>query len=498
MTDTGHGRGMATRWGMWLLVAGALANAAWYVRDTAWGLIASDNWNHVHPLLRDLFAGELGPANFFIQRAGVDHAQPLMKLLMVVNARWFGLDFMLEGLLGIVFAALALLVLYRVLVADAPDGPRPLAFRLGFVAVAAVFLSLNSRFIYIYSMVTMWFSLYACVFMVVWAAWHALQGGRRWPLAVAAFLLGVVADDSAVIDLAAVSLALVLSVARAGPLRAVAPPLAAIALGLLASRGLYWLYGSTSGATQAVFNQPLPVRVAGLAAQAGDAWSWFAVPASSGLVGGEALHALVGDHMRIVRQALAVLMLAAHGWFWWSAWRLRPGAAWLASVTLMLMFYAHVAAILVARVFVRGVAYLDQSRYVSFYQFGVIALLLMAMAWLLQSRGARWPRWSFAAVAVGVIGLQFALSGVARDAQPYVQANNRKMAMDLAMVARDPTGPVPADCFPGMDICVLPPERRAELVHILRTHRLQLFSEQYLRRHPDQREAAALARGEGE
>src|SRR5690606_7042083 len=88
---------------MWAMVALLVANAAVYVRAVAWSLIASDNWNHVHPLLRDLAAGSLGPANFFVQRAGVDHAQPLMKLLMVANARWFGLDFMLEGLLGIGF-----------------------------------------------------------------------------------------------------------------------------------------------------------------------------------------------------------------------------------------------------------------------------------------------------------------------------------------------------------------------------------------------------------
>src|SRR5690606_10132573 len=150
---------------MWALVALVLANAAVYVRAGAWSLIASDNWNHVHPLLRDLAAGDLGAANFFVQRAGVDHAQPLMKLVMAVNARWFGLDFMLEGLLGIAFAALLLVVLYRLALADAPGAPRPLAFRIGFVAVAAVLLSLNSTFIYIYPMVTMWFALYALAFL---------------------------------------------------------------------------------------------------------------------------------------------------------------------------------------------------------------------------------------------------------------------------------------------------------------------------------------------
>lgn len=491
----GSGRERALQLGMWALVAVALANAAIYVRAVAWSLIASDNWNHVHPLLRDLAAGELGPANFFVQRAGVDHAQPLMKLVMAANAQWFGLDFMLEGMLGIAFAALLLAVLYRLVVADAPGEPRPWSFRLGFVAVAAVLLSLNSTFIYVYPMVTMWFSLYACALLMAWAAWIAIRGGAAWPLALAAFVLGVVADDSAALDAAALALALLLFAARTRNLRAVAPALAAMALGLLASRGLYWAFGSTVGTTQEVFNQPLGTRVALLAGQWRDAWSWFAIPATRGLAGNDVLRALAGEHAASARQALAVLLLAAHGWFWWSALRVRAGSAWLAAVTLMLMFYAHVAAILAARVFVRGAAYLEQPRYVSFYQLGIAALLVMAMAWVLERKGAA-PRRGLALAAAVVLAVQLVASDAARERQPHIEANNRRMAMDFAHVARDPAGPVPADCFPGMDICVLPPERRVELVSILRENRLQLFSDQYLRRHPGQREAAALARGE--
>ena len=372
---------------MWSLLAAVVANAAAYVHAVAWPLIASDNWNHVHPLLRDLATGQLGPANFFVQRAGVDHAQPLMKLVMVVNAQWFGLDFMLEGLLGIVFAAAALVVLYRLATADESSGPRPFAFRIAFVAVAAVLLSLNSTFIYVYPMVTMWFALYALAFLMTLAAWRALHGGRRWPLAVAAFVLGVVADDSAFLYGAALAFALMLHAARTRGLRSVLPLLGLVLAGVLASRGLYLLYGTTSGTTQEIFNRPLPERVASLAALWSEAWAWFAVPASSGLLGKDSLNAIAGGQAAVVREGLAVVMLLAHGWFWWSALRVRPGATWLAAVMLMLMFYAHVGAILMARVSALGTEYLEQPRYVSFYQFGIVALLLMAMAHVREGGG---------------------------------------------------------------------------------------------------------------
>lgn len=483
---------------MWGLLGLVVANAAIYVRAVAWPLIASDNWNHVHPLLRDLAAGQLGPANFFVQRAGVDHAQPLMKLVMAVNARWFGLDFMLEGLLGIGFAVLALAVLYRLAVADAPGAPRPFAFRLGFVAVAAVLLSLNSTFIYVYPMVTMWFALYALALLMALAAWRALQGGRRWPLALAAFVLGVVADDSAFLYCAALGLALLLYAYRERSLRRVAVLLALMALGLVASRGLYALYGTTSGSTLAVFNRPLPERIASLAALWREAWAWFAIPASSGLLGKESLTALAGDHALVLRNALGAVMLLAHAWFWWSALRLRAGSTWLAAVLLMLMFYAHVAAVLMVRVSALGTAYLDQPRYISFYQFGVAALLLMAMtrvgsACRSPAGGAASTRHALAVAAATVLAVQVLVSGYAREQQPGIEGSHLKMADDLARVAQDPAGPVPPDCFPGMDICVLPPERRVELVGILREGRLQLFSDQYLRRHPAQRAAAERA-----
>lgn len=478
---------------MWALVALVVANAAVYARAVAWPLIASDNWNHVHPLLRDLAAGELRPENFFVQRAGVDHAQPLMKLVMAVNARWFGLDFMLEGLLGIAFAVLALVALYRLAVADDPAAPRPPAFRLGFVAVAAVLLSLNSPFVYTYTMVTMWFALYALALLMALAAWRALQGGRQWPLALAAFVLGVAADDSAFLYCTALALALLLHAWRTRGWRRALPLLGLIALGLAASRGLYLLYGTTSGTTAAIFNRPLPERIAALAALWHEAWSWFAIPASSGLVAEAPLRAFAGDAAVPLRHALGALLLVAHGWFWWSALRVRPGSTWLAAVMLMLMFYAHVAAILAVRVAALGTAYLDQPRYVSFYQFGIAALLLMAMARLGEARTPR-PGRALATAALAVLALQLGLGVHARGQQAGIEGSHVKMAMDLAAVARDPAGPVPADCFPGMDICVLPPERRVELVQVLREGRLQLFSDQYLRRHPDQREAADVAR----
>jgi hypothetical protein len=159
----------------------------------------------------------------------------------------------------------------------------------------------------------------------------------------------------------------------------------------------------------------------------------------------------------------------------------------------MLMFYAHVAAILVARVFVRGTGYLEQARYISFYQLGVMALLLMAMVWATQRRGAR-TRHAVLAAAMGVLLLQLPITHLAKQRETGIDAHNRRMALDMARVARDPAKPPPG-CASGMDLCVLPLERRVLLIDVLRTHRLSLFSPQYARRHPEDAGAVRLLHG---
>lgn len=480
----------ASRAAMYALVLLAFVNAVLHVRAVCWPLIASDNWTSIHPFLADAVAGRLDLGNFLVKRAGVDHAQPLNKLVMWINYRYFGLDFMLEGLLAMAFGIAALVALHRAMVADGAQATRAPSVQLAFAAVAGVFFSLNSSFIYAYSMVTMWFSIYLLAFLMVLAAWHAVRRGVYWPLAIATFALGIVGDDSVFLDAAALVLALLLFAARANAWRRALQAIATIAVAVLLSRAVYWAFGETSGATQAIFVQPLHVRMAGLAAQWRDAWSWFAVPASAGLLAGDSLRGLVGEHALLLRNGLAAAMVAAHAWFWWSAWRLRPGAAWLTAAVLMLMFYAHVAAVLMARVFVKGAHYLEQPRYVSFYQFGIIALLLMGMAWVMQRPDPRARRW-LAMVAASILLVQVPITHLAKQREPYIDARNRLMAVSMAKVARDPLHP-PADCPPAMNLCTLPLERRIELLGLLRDNRLSLFSPQYARRHPEDAEAVRL------
>lgn len=490
------GRGAWLHAATWLLVLVLLGSAAVHLVAVCRPLVSSDNWWLLDPFLRKAVDGELAFGDFLVKRAGVDHAQPLGKLVVWLNYRLWDLDFVYEGLLALGFALAALVVLYRFVLADAP-APRPPAAHALFAAVAAVFLSLNTSMIYVYSMVTLWFSLYMFSFMAMYAAWHAVARGRLWPLAAVMLAYGIVGDDSAIMLGLALAMALLLYGWRRGALRRAWEAIAVMAVALAVCRGIYLAFGTLAWATDPAFSAPLGVRLSALWALRAEAWDWWAIPASSGIAGIGALKRLFGEHWQAVRTVLAVLVLAAHAWFWWSALRLRPRAAWFAAVSLMLLYYAHVAGLLLGRVFLRGTAYLEQPRYISFYQLGIIALLLMAIAGVLAMRDApadgsarrRWPSALATAVAVALLAWQVPLSYIAAGRVPSLVKANEQQAAAIADVARDPANP-PADC--SLMVCRMPEANRVGWMRLLVDERLSLFSPRFQARHPDLAEAAGL------
>lgn len=486
------GRGVWLHAATWLLVLVLLGNAAVHVAAVCRPLISSDNWWLLDPFLRKAADGELAFGDFLVKRVGVDHAQPLGKLVVWLNYRLWDLDFVYEGLLALGFALAGLVVLYRFMLADA-QAPRPPAVHALFAAIAGVFLSLNTSMIYVYSMVTLWFSLYMFSFMAMYAAWHAMARGGPWPLAAVMLAYGIVGDDSAIMLGLALAIVLLLHGWRCGTLRRAWAAIAVMAGALAVCRGIYLAFGTFAWATDPEFSAPLGERVSALWALRGEAWNWWAIPTSSGIAGIGALKRLFGEDWQAVRTLLAVLLLAAHAWFWWKALRLRPRAAWFAAVALMLLYYAHVAGLLLARVFLRGTAYLEQPRYVSFYQLGIMALLLMAIAAVLAAReGAvrrRWPPALATAVAVALLAWQLPLSHIAAGRVPSLVQSNERQAAAIAEVARDPVNP-PASC--SLMVCRMPEENRVGWARLLVDEQLSLFSPRFQARHPNLAEAAGL------
>lgn len=480
-----------------MLALTAVVHAFVFAGRMANPLVYSDNWTFIDTFLRVALEDGAAFGDFLVKRAGVDHAQPLNKLLMLVNARWFGLDFRLESWFGLACATAGWLLLCAVVLRDrrqaGPDATGPFAAALLLAAIVAVQVSPATADVYVYPMVTMAHAFYLLCFATLAGAWHAYRGRTAWPVVLAATAAGIVGDDSAVLLTAAVVPVLLLAGAREGRMRDAIRIILLMALVLVACRGIYMAFGEIRGATHPDFNVGLGERLAGLAGQWRDAWRWLVTPLTMGLVPAATLRTAFGDGGGAARIALAVLVATAHGWFWWRALRLRPGATWFVAVALMLLFYAMVAGILYGRVFVRGAGFLEQGRYAVFYQLGIVALLLMALApgALRSMRGAAIT----ACVALALLAGQVALAVHAWERLPGYRAAYVAMARDMAAVARDPRTP-PDPCAVGIDICVRPEATRIALMAMLVEHRLNLFSPRFRASHPDLAEAAGPRQAE--
>lgn len=73
----------------------------------------SDAWYFLDVFLRKAIDNNLSFADFFIKRAGADHAQPLFKVVLLFEWRFFDLDFKIEALIGLAAAVGCGLVLHR-------------------------------------------------------------------------------------------------------------------------------------------------------------------------------------------------------------------------------------------------------------------------------------------------------------------------------------------------------------------------------------------------
>lgn len=470
------------------------AQAVAYVAHVSNPLIAWDNWVFVETFLRVAVEQGAGLGDYLVKRAGVDHAQPLGKLLMLWNLHLFGLDFRFEGYLGMVFGAIGCALLFGVVLCDR-EAPPDAAVCAALVAIAAVHFSIDSLNVYLYAMVTMWHVLLAGVVAVGWLSWRALRRSGAAPLlalAAMASVWGVIADDTAILGTAALLGALFVWAWRSGQWRPALRVAAVLVAVLLACRGLFAAFGEIRGTTHPEFNVDAGARIAALAGMWREAWLWIETPLASGLLHRDSAQALAGDASAPLRSLAAGLLLVAHVAFWRSAARGRTGLAWFVAIMLMLYFYAHVAGLLYGRVFARGAVFLDQSRYVVFYRIGILALLVMLAARLPVRAPA--PRRAMAwATMVALLALQWPLSVLAWRHAEGLPAHFARMAADMARLAADPDAVV--HCRHGIDPCAHAPAERARLMRFLVERQVNLFSPAFQRRHPELAEAAGIDAG---
>ncbi len=471
----------------------ALGNAWRYGSWIANPLVHTDSWYFVDVFVEPWAEGSLDWQDFFLKRDSSDHAQPLHRASLWLNLEWADLDFRIEAVFGLLGLSLCMLLLCLLawlhLRRRAHAEASALAISVPLLLLPLMALSLNSHEIYYWSLVNFFHvSLFPALVLMAFVCWQLGDGAPatlRWQLPLAlvlSLLVQVALDGAGLLAVAALLPVLVWAGWRHGQWRRAAAFAAAIVVGLVLYRVLY-----------SALMPPVPPSQAGglvpaltwLAQHSSEAWRWLLLPAAASIV--QPLHLpfwLPEGGVAPVQHGLGVLVLIAHGAFWWSQLReRRPAPLSLFAAALLLLSYGMLAGILLSRLPVYGTDYLLQSRYVAFYQLANLALLLQLLVVL-----ARRPKPRGAAVAalamlfVAGLGLQVLLADRAWEQGAHIRHYSREMASNLVCLGAHPSQQAPV-CQAGNVICQSGPEHRDRLFGLLQARQLNLYAPGFLERH---------------
>ncbi|WP_424682115.1 hypothetical protein [Frateuria sp. YIM B11624] len=465
-------------WG-WLVLVVACANVTAFVVNYSNPVVSSDAWYFLDTFVRKALDGTLTIGDYFARRVGLDHAQPLRKLILLGELNYFHLDFRTEAMLGVACALLCLLMIRKVM--RWVDGPAVASPVLLWAAAITVVFSLNSSGVWTWPLVCSAYTTYVLLFAFCMTLWRGLANGTLGWLILSALILDLAADDTAMLATAAAWLALGVVALRSPQVRPHAWKCALVLLlclvvGRIALAMLYHVPDYAS--------MPLGARVAKLASAFVDGgwWQWWAIPLASSVAYILPLQSMVGDGALAVQLVIGALLALAHLWFWWRALRKSPiNAPMFVGVLLMLFFYALLAGIIYGRIPTYGNGYLNQSRYVMFYGFNLIALLLMCAGDMRTVQAStRAKGFLVASACIALVALQLPYSAKAWRSAPYGSLYHQKMARQIWYMADHGTLP-PEKCLPLLTVCGYSEQTRKDLIHMLQVHRLNVFSPEFQR-----------------
>ena len=469
-------------WLTWPLLALIVANVAFYIWRAANPLVISDGWFYVGTFVEKATKGALTPGDFFVKRGALDHSLPLHKLLMWANYRFFGLDFIVDAFVGLAFAIATLWLIRRVVRESAGHAFQATPVQLGFVAVCAIYLSLNASAVFEWPLLTMGLCLQFFFFAIFLSAWRACMTGRYFGLALCAAVGLVVADGGGIIAVIAAIMALGVLAARGWERPRALRAMALLALSAVAYKVAYILLAPPYA------NAPLKAGLSAVLAipHLGQHFvTWIQASLSASIAHPMLTAQAFGARSTVVDAGLALVLALCHVWFWRRAFKARPSVASHVAVCLMFLFYGFFAGVLLARVPAYGDGSFNQPRYILFYQLNVVALLMMAI----DSAAQSWIRGTMSrqstgllAASLALIMIQIPLTRAGWTHEVFQRLYVVHVSEQMDALAANPSQP-PAKCLPQLPVCHMPEARRTELMGVLKDGHLNLFSDGFRRRH---------------
>jgi hypothetical protein len=471
----------------WFVAALAFLNALYFVLRASSPLVRDDAWYFLDVFLRKAINGDLGLGDFFVRRMGADHSQPLFKLVLLFEWRYLDLDLAFGAVVGVCAAAACALVLYRIIAAERRNDRSDIFRYLAWAAICAVLFTLNAdAAIWTWPLVALENVTNLIILLFALTVWHAHRTQRYTALVLVTLLLGITSDDSALVAAIAVVAAMWLMQLRDPAQRhqSAWKVLAVIAACTVLVRIGYTHAPIVGGMAET----PLSSRLGLLIEHFRDKgwWIWAVSPLTLPVFYRSPTRFIHAEAWPAVQVAMGVLLLAAHLWFWRTAFRGKYNRAVFVAVCLMLVSYGWVAGIILGRVATAGNDYLSQPRYVLLYGGHLIALLLM---WAGSVNATFRPsvRWHVIGTWLPVAGCAVLLAGqilVSRHewhARRYLVAYYISMAHQIDDLTKDPEHT--RICAPELPVCHWPLAKRRELTQLLSQNRLNVFSPNVQRRH---------------
>ncbi|WP_159017377.1 hypothetical protein [Cognatiluteimonas profundi] len=466
----------------WLLFFAIVANVLLFTAKSANPLVISDAWHYLASFVEKASRGMLGPSDFFAKRTAIDHSLPLHKLLLLINYRYFHLDFRLDAFVGLGFAIATLLLLRGVLRQSVGEAFYTAPAQVGFIALSAVYLSLNASVIYEWPLLTMGFSTLFFSFLLFACSWQACSRGRYGALLLASAACLIVADDGGIIAIIAASGALVLLAAMGCNRRSALVAIVVLAVSIVGYKVAYQLLAPPYQPVPLAPNLEAILSSPALMSRLTD---WIRIPLSMSVLQASQSQAIFGGQGHRVEIALAASIAIAHLLFWWQLLRKPPSMAGHVAACAMFLFYGLCCGVLIARVPALGDIAFRQPRYVIFYQLNIVALMMLAVqsfAGARQHRQARVMAIGLLAASLVLVLIQVPLIRNGWKRQPFAHHYVVQLAAQMDALANDP-GAVPAHCLPQLTICGMPEAKRAELMALLRNEHLNLFSPDFRATH---------------
>lgn len=461
-----------------LIATGAIVNAWLYSSYAATPIIQADAWYFLESFISRHYNHELTVWDLFVQRGSTDHAQPIQKLILLFHTDYFGMDFRVEGLIGVGFATVLCLFVMFQMRENTTSSSGKIAGALLIGIVPALWLSLNANNIYTWSLVTIGFSaqLFVCTFLCVFF-WATISGRRLW-IFPAALVLGIVVDELAIVTmLVAILAALIANIAQYRHIFVAS--LVSLAGTMLARLGLFF-------AAEASGTSSTAMQIDGLQWSTFlslESWKGVIVPLYTSLIYTEHLQKWVPNHLNLAAALVAAFAGFLHVYFWLSVYRMRrmgdTSLQAALAIGLMLLSYALTAAIIVSRVPEFGWSYVYQPRYIVFYQIATVAIIVLMhrrvtnpiSSWLSRRAEATFA----VAIALILVSIQLAVAKSSWQLVPYLTPYWQNTSFSLGLSVINPETR-PEQCPASYDFCNYDPAKRAKLIGLLKQHNLNIFS----------------------